>query len=46
MIFLGGVVGGGMTQVVRIDRDLGALVTRLKKEVPKIERSATIFGMS
>ena len=43
---LEGVVGGGMTQFMKIGRGLDTLVTLLKKEVPKNEGSATIFGMS
>ena len=46
MKLLEGIVGAGMTQVVKIGRGLDTLVTLLKKEVPQLERSATIFGMS
>jgi hypothetical protein len=41
-----GVVGDGMTQIVRIGGGWGTSVTLLKKEVHKNAQSSTIFGMS
>ena len=46
MELLGGVVGGGRTQAVRIGGGWSTSVTLLKKEVHENAQSATIFGMS